>query len=99
MPDLSSFDAADEAGDRASLEALVLDGEERVRRRISAGVEHLLQLDVQLGQGFLLGRPQFGWPDVPAAAAEMLGAMSHPASRPSTATAVDAHDLSLISAG
>lgn len=36
----------------------------------------LLQLEVHLGQGYLLGRPQFGWPTVPAEAAAMLSARS-----------------------
>jgi EAL domain-containing protein (putative c-di-GMP-specific phosphodiesterase class I) len=63
---------------------------------LAEGVENceelsaLLQLDVHWGQGFLLGRPQFGWPDVPADAAELLthhnrqerqvGQLAHPIS-------------------
>jgi hypothetical protein len=36
----------------------------------------LLNLDVHLGQGYLLGRPQFGWASVPVEAAQMLTARS-----------------------
>jgi EAL domain-containing protein (putative c-di-GMP-specific phosphodiesterase class I) len=49
---------------------------------LAEGVEQLdelsalLRLDVHLGQGYLLGRPQFGWPTVPDEAAAMLSARS-----------------------
>jgi EAL domain-containing protein (putative c-di-GMP-specific phosphodiesterase class I) len=49
---------------------------------LAEGVEQLdelsalLHLDVHLGQGYLLGRPQFGWPTVPEEAAAMLSARS-----------------------
>ncbi|MDX6217242.1 MAG: hypothetical protein QOG99_2826 [Frankiales bacterium] len=45
---------------------------------LAEGVEQLdelstlLSLDVHLGQGYLLGRPQFGWAQVPPEAATML---------------------------
>jgi len=49
---------------------------------LAEGVEQLdelsalLNLDVHLGQGYLLGRPQFGWASVPVEAAQMLSARS-----------------------
>jgi EAL domain-containing protein (putative c-di-GMP-specific phosphodiesterase class I) len=49
---------------------------------LAEGVEQLdelsalLHLDVHLGQGYLLGRPQFGWPSVQPEAASMLAAHS-----------------------
>jgi EAL domain-containing protein (putative c-di-GMP-specific phosphodiesterase class I) len=49
---------------------------------LAEGVEQLdelstlLSLDVHLGQGYLLGRPQFGWAQVPPEAATMLATRS-----------------------
>src|SRR4051794_18284588 len=49
---------------------------------LAEGVEQLdelstlLSLDVHLGQGYLLGRPQFGWAEVPLDAATMLSTRS-----------------------
>jgi EAL domain-containing protein (putative c-di-GMP-specific phosphodiesterase class I) len=49
---------------------------------LAEGVEQLdelstlLSIDVHLGQGYLLGRPQFGWPEVPPDAATMLASRS-----------------------
>jgi EAL domain-containing protein (putative c-di-GMP-specific phosphodiesterase class I) len=51
-------------------------------RLLAEGVEQLaeltslIELDVHLAQGWLLGRPQFGWPGIPAAASSLLEAGS-----------------------
>jgi hypothetical protein len=68
---------------RAAVAELLSAFTERVGGALLAeGVEQLdelsalLELDVHLAQGYLLGRPQFGWPTVPAEAARMLATRS-----------------------
>jgi EAL domain-containing protein (putative c-di-GMP-specific phosphodiesterase class I) len=68
---------------RAAVAELLAAFTERVGGALLAeGVEQLdelsalLELDVHLAQGYLLGRPQFGWPSVPAEAMGMLATRS-----------------------
>ena len=68
---------------RAAVAELLAAFTERVGGALLAeGVEQLdelsalLELDVHLAQGYLLGRPQFGFPSVPAEAASMLATRS-----------------------
>jgi EAL domain-containing protein (putative c-di-GMP-specific phosphodiesterase class I) len=48
---------------------LLAEGVERIEELTS-----LLELNVHLAQGWLLGRPQFGWPEIPAATSALLAA-------------------------
>lgn len=48
---------------------LLAEGVERIEELAS-----LLELNVHLAQGWLLGRPQFGWPEIPAATSALLTA-------------------------
>jgi EAL domain-containing protein (putative c-di-GMP-specific phosphodiesterase class I) len=68
---------------RMAIAELLANFTERVGGALLAeGVEDLdelsalLHLEVHLGQGYLLGRPQFGWATVPADAAAMLATRS-----------------------